>query len=151
MHKPFSESVPTQFTESPFTPALSQSSPQHAQLGFVSLASHPHVHKPKPNAAHRTTAISLPPLTAPSPSPRSAGGSHGHGSKHQHERYVNVHGIDSGSGLGSGGRVQLAESPQIRAEALIPLMALDVLEHAGRCMHIVHRCECTRVFHPLYE
>jgi len=80
MHKPLSESVSPQFTVSPFTPALSQSSLQHVQLGFVNLASHPHVHKPKPNAAHRTTAILPPPLTAPSPSPRSAGGSHGHGS-----------------------------------------------------------------------
>jgi len=80
MHKPLSESVPPQFTASPFTPALSQSSPQHAQLGFVNLASHPHVHKPKPNAAHRATTISPPPLTAPSSRPRSAGGSHGHGS-----------------------------------------------------------------------
>jgi len=84
MHKPLSESVPPQFTASPFTPALSQSSPQHVQLGFVNLASHPHVHKPKTNAAHRTTAISPPPLTAPSPSPRSAGGSHGHGSIPSH-------------------------------------------------------------------
>jgi len=76
MHKPLSESVPPRFTASPFTP---QSSPQHVQLGFVDFASRPHVHKPKPNAAHRTTAISPPPLTASSPSPRSAGGSHGHG------------------------------------------------------------------------
>jgi len=75
---------------------------------------------------------------------------HSQSHQHQHERYTNVHGIGSDSDSGSGGSVQLAESPQIRAEALIPLMALGVLEHAGRCVHMVHRCVCTRVFHPLY-
>jgi len=118
MHKPLSESAPPQFTASPFTPALSQSSPQHVQLGFVNLASHPHAQNHKLNAAHRTTAISPPPLTASSPSPRSAGSSHGHGSVPSRTTAstsganTNVHGLGIGSGSGSGGGVQSAESPQ---------------------------------------
>ena len=149
IHKPLSESVPPQFTATlsscplPVVPAACP-----AWLCQPCLAP-PCTQAQAQCSSQEDGDLAPAPVTAPSPSPRSAGGSHGHQShQHQHERYTNVHGI--GSGSGSGGSVQLAESPQIRAEALIPLMALGVLEHAGRCMHMVHRCVCTRVFHPLY-
>src|SRR5258706_1755127 len=53
MHTSLSETAPPQFA-SPFLPGpLSHSPPQHMQLGFVNLASHPHAQLHKPNAGHR--------------------------------------------------------------------------------------------------
>ena len=108
MHTSLSETAPPQFT-SPFLPGpLSHSPPQHMQLGFVNLASHPHAQQHKLNAGHRTTTISPPPLTASSPSPRSAGSSHGLASIPSHTTTstsgvdTNAHALGRGNGSGSG-------------------------------------------------
>ena len=69
LHTPLSENPPpAQFPQ--FSP------PQHLQLGFVNLASHPHAQ----HNGQRATTISPPPATASSPSPRSAGSSQGRAS-----------------------------------------------------------------------
>ena len=76
LHTPLSENPSASHFTTPSLLPPQFSSPQHTQLGFVNLASHPHAQ----HNGHRATTISPPPPSASSPSPRSAGSSQGRAS-----------------------------------------------------------------------
>jgi hypothetical protein len=133
MQKPLSASSPIPIHRIPLSRSPSPSAPQHVKLGFADLASHPHTRKYKPNAVHRSTAISPAPLLRLR---LLRDREHPQSRPHRHERCEHKR-----ARHGHGQRWRPVDGvATIFGQRTRPPNGPDVLERGGRRMHTDRRC-----------